>query len=197
MKPPTGGPTTGPTSAGIVTHAMALTRSRFSMVRTSTSRPTGVIIAPPMPCTMRATTKPSSELASAQPTEPSMNTKIAAREHAAGAEAVGGPAARRDEYCEREQVGGDGEFQRQRTCADVGRDRRQRGRDHGRIEILHEQGARHDQRHEAGCDAWKLGQRGGRAVLAFQSQRGCAASCGGVCHSYMEWPKAAEFRLRA
>ena len=79
MNPPTGGPTTGPTSAGIVTHAMALTSSRFSMVRTSTSRPTGVIIAPPTPCTMRATTKPSSELASAQPTEPTMNTKIAAR----------------------------------------------------------------------------------------------------------------------
>ena len=48
------------TSAGIVTQAIALTRSRFSMVRTSTRRPTGVIIAPPMPCTMRATTKPSS-----------------------------------------------------------------------------------------------------------------------------------------
>ena len=78
MKPPTGGPITGPISAGIVTQAMALTSSRFSMLRTSTSRPTGVIIAPPMPCTMRATTKPSSELAKAQPIDPSMNTKIAA-----------------------------------------------------------------------------------------------------------------------
>ncbi len=78
MKPPTGGPITGPMSAGIVTQAMAPTRSRFSMLRTSTSRPTGVIIAPPMPCTMRAATKPSSELAKAQPIEPSMKTKIAA-----------------------------------------------------------------------------------------------------------------------
>ena len=47
-------------------------------MRTSTSRPTGVIMAPPMPCTMRATTKPSSELANAQPIEPSTKIAIAA-----------------------------------------------------------------------------------------------------------------------
>ena len=63
----------------MVTQAMALTSSRRSMLRTSTRRPTGVIIAPPMPCTMRATTKSVSELDSAQPIEPSMNTAMAAR----------------------------------------------------------------------------------------------------------------------
>ena len=79
MKPPTGGPSTGPISAGVVTQAMAPTSSRLLMVRTSTRRPTGVIMAPPMPCTMRATTKSVSELDSAQPIEPSTNTAIAAR----------------------------------------------------------------------------------------------------------------------
>ena len=49
MKPPSGGPQIGPISAGMVTSAMALTRSRLSMLRNRMSRPTGVIIAPPMP----------------------------------------------------------------------------------------------------------------------------------------------------
>ena len=79
MKPPSGGPSNGPIMAGIVTQAMALTSSRRSMVRTSTRRPTGVIIAPPMPCTMRASTKCQSALDSAQPIEPITNTAIAAR----------------------------------------------------------------------------------------------------------------------
>ena len=160
MKPPTGGPITGPTSAGTVTQAMALTSSRLSIERTSTRRPTGVIMAPPMPWTMRAITKSSSEDASAQPIEPSMNTAMAAREHGARAEAVGGPAAHRDEDGEREQVGGQRQLERERVGADIGRDRRQRGRDHGRIHVLHEQGDRDDQRHDAvtshGHRRWRI-----------------------------------------
>jgi hypothetical protein len=57
MKPPSGGPITGPINAGIVTQAIAFTSSLLSIERSSTSRPTGVIIAPPMPCRMRAMTK--------------------------------------------------------------------------------------------------------------------------------------------
>jgi hypothetical protein len=49
MKPPSGGPITGPSKAGTVTHAIALTSALLSMVRNSTRRPTGIIIAPPMP----------------------------------------------------------------------------------------------------------------------------------------------------
>ncbi len=79
MRPPIGGPRTGPISAGVVTQAIAPTSSRLLMVRTSTMRPTGVIIAPPTPCTMRATTKSVSELERAQPIEPSTKTAIAAR----------------------------------------------------------------------------------------------------------------------
>ena len=58
---------------------MALTSSRRLIVRTSTMRPTGVIMAPPMPCTMRAKTKSVSEVDSAQPIEPSTKTPMAAR----------------------------------------------------------------------------------------------------------------------
>ncbi len=54
MKPPTGGPTTGATSPGQVMYAIASIKLCFSVVRSTTRRPTGTIIAPPMPCTMRA-----------------------------------------------------------------------------------------------------------------------------------------------
>ena len=78
MNPPSGGPITGPTSAGTVTQAMAFTSALLSIERNSTSRPTGVIIAPPMPCSVRANTKPATDSDSAQPIEPAMNTAIAA-----------------------------------------------------------------------------------------------------------------------
>src|SRR4051812_10743740 len=77
MKPPSGGPITGPTSAGTVTHAMAFTNALLSMERSSTSRPTGVIMAPPTPCRMRAITKWVTEEDRAQPIEPTMNTAMA------------------------------------------------------------------------------------------------------------------------
>ncbi len=77
MNPPSGGPITGPISAGMVTHAIALTSALLSMERSSTSRPTGVIIAPPMPWMMRAITKWVIDVDKAQPMEPTMNTPMA------------------------------------------------------------------------------------------------------------------------
>ena len=76
-KPPTGGPTIGPTSAGIVSHAMALTSCDFSVDLSSTSRPTGVIMAPPMPCRNRAATNSTRLPDTAQATDPARNTPIA------------------------------------------------------------------------------------------------------------------------
>ena len=149
MKPPTGGPITGPIRAGVVTQAMAATSSRRLIERTSTMRPTGVIIAPPMPCRMRAKTKSVSELDSAQAIEPSDEHGDGRAEHGAGAEAVGGPARGGDEDGERQQIGGDGELERQRIGADIGGDRRQRGGDHRRVHVLHEQRDRDDQRDDA------------------------------------------------
>lgn len=78
MKPPTGGPTSGPTSAGIVSQAMADTSSDFGVALTSTSRATGVIIAPPMPCRKREPTKAASEPDTAHRIDPSTKTPMAA-----------------------------------------------------------------------------------------------------------------------
>ena len=77
MKPPSGGPITGPISAGTVTHAIALTSALLSIERSSTSRPTGVIIAPPRPWTMRAITKCVTDEDIAQPIDPNMKTPTA------------------------------------------------------------------------------------------------------------------------
>jgi hypothetical protein len=75
--PPTGGPTIGPTSAGIVSQAMALTSCDFSVDLSSTSRPTGVIIAPPMPCRKRAATNSMRLPEMAQAIDPARKTPIA------------------------------------------------------------------------------------------------------------------------
>jgi hypothetical protein len=56
MTPPMNGPSNGPISAGITTKFMAASISDFGKVRTSASRPTGVIIAPPMPWMTREAT---------------------------------------------------------------------------------------------------------------------------------------------
>lgn len=77
MKPPSGGPITGPISAGIVTQAIALTSALLSIERNSTNRRTGVIIAPPSPCRMRAITKCVIDCESAQPIDPSIKMPTA------------------------------------------------------------------------------------------------------------------------
>lgn len=75
--PPISGPVTGATRAGTVSHAMAETSSLRGVERTSSRRPTGVIIDEPMPWKKRESTKVSSEKAKEQASDPSMNTKIA------------------------------------------------------------------------------------------------------------------------
>ena len=77
MKPPSGGPSIGPISAGMVRSDIALTRFCRPTVRISTSRPTGDIMAPPMPWKNRATTKCASDCEKAQPIDPIMNTTMA------------------------------------------------------------------------------------------------------------------------
>src|SRR6185295_15026984 len=67
---------------------------------------------------------------------------------------VSGWTADRDEDGERKEVGGDRELERQRAGADIGRNRGQRGGDHGRVHVFHEQGDRHDQRHDAFGGHW-------------------------------------------
>ena len=77
INPPSGGPIIGPSSAGTVSQLSARTSCALGMLRRMTSRPTGTIIAPPMPCRKRAATSAPSESDVAQPIEPSRNTPIA------------------------------------------------------------------------------------------------------------------------
>ncbi len=79
MKPPSGGPQIGPISAGMVTSDIALSRCLLWMLRTMIRRPTGVIMAPPTPCAMRAATNSDSVCEAAQQIEPSTNTPMAVR----------------------------------------------------------------------------------------------------------------------
>ena len=79
MKPPSGGPITGPIIAGMVSQASAEMSSDFGTVRRMTSRPTGTIMAPPMPWMMRYSTKSGSDWAKPQAAEPSVNMTMAAR----------------------------------------------------------------------------------------------------------------------
>ena len=77
ISPPTNGPSSGPMSAGMTTKFIAASISDFGNVRTSARRPTGVIIAPPMPCTTRAATSIGMLTASPQNSDPSVNRNTA------------------------------------------------------------------------------------------------------------------------
>lgn len=78
MKPPSGGPITGPSSAGIDRNDMALSRSCLGTVRSRMMRPTGTIMAPAMPCTTRETTSCGRSCDRAQATELRVNRPMAA-----------------------------------------------------------------------------------------------------------------------
>jgi hypothetical protein len=98
----------------MVSQAMALTSSDFSVDRSSTSRPTGVIIAPPMPCRKRAATNsmrsPTWRRRSILIDENAdRNGKDAPR-----AEPVGHPAGDRNEDRQRHQIG------RQASLSEIG-----------------------------------------------------------------------------
>ena len=69
----------GPTTAGISTQLVAWIRSRFSTLRISTSRPTGIIRAPPTPSKKRAITRKVTLGALAQEMDPSRKMMMAVR----------------------------------------------------------------------------------------------------------------------
>jgi hypothetical protein len=69
----------------------------------------------------------------------------------AGAIAVRHPAAHRDEDREADEIGGQRQLQRDRVLVEAFGDDRQRGRDDGRIRVLHEERGRDDERDEAGA----------------------------------------------
>src|ERR1700730_6389622 len=150
MKPPMGGPSTGPSCAGTCRYAMVRTSCERSTLRNRTSRPTGTIMAPPKPCSTRAAVSSTALLLRPQRTEPRVNSPMPARKTVAPAEPVGGPAADRDEDRDAEQVGGDGHAERHRVGIERDRHLRQRRGDHGGVDLLHDDGRRHDH----GDDLW-------------------------------------------
>ena len=77
IAPPNAGAMTGAASAGQVSSAMARTRSDLSEYRNTASRPTGTIIAPPMPCSTRMPTSIGSDTLAAHPIEAIVKTAIA------------------------------------------------------------------------------------------------------------------------
>ena len=62
----------------MATKLMTRTRSALPKVRASVMRPTGIIMAPPMPCTTRQATSISMLVARPHSTEPRVKSPIAA-----------------------------------------------------------------------------------------------------------------------
>ena len=77
--PPSAGPSSGPTWPGRVTKVIAAMYCSRGTIFITVSRPTGTIIAPPMPCSTRAMTSWSRVLACAQNSEPVVNSTMAVK----------------------------------------------------------------------------------------------------------------------
>ncbi|KAG1166246.1 hypothetical protein G6F35_018303 [Rhizopus arrhizus] len=73
MKPPNGGPSTGANRPGQISMDITRIKSLLGVFLSSTRRPTGTIIAPPIPCRTRSATKPQRLLTSAQAREARVN----------------------------------------------------------------------------------------------------------------------------
>src|SRR5262249_61377574 len=72
-----GGPITGAVRAGQVRKAIARTRSCFWVLRSTTRRPTGTIIAPPTPWRIRAAVNAGRLVLAAHTTEATVKVAIA------------------------------------------------------------------------------------------------------------------------
>ena len=117
-------------------------------MRRTTRRPTGTIIAPPIPWRIRADHELRQRLDERATERPEREDHDRRAEHRSGAEAVREPTRERDEEGQAQQIGRDREVEAQRALAEVARDRGQRGRDHRRVHVLHEQRARDDHRNQ-------------------------------------------------
>ena len=92
------------------------------------------------------------------------------------AEAVGQPAAGGDEDRQAEEIGGHGHAHGERALAQAAGHGGQGRRDHGGIEILHEQREGHDQRQDDRCPLRLV--TGGEEGFRHESGKDRAAACG-------------------
>ena len=77
ITPPTVGPSSGPISAGMMTKFIATSSSDLAKVRTTINRPTGIIIAAPTPCSIRAAINIGTLVDTPQSTDASVNRATA------------------------------------------------------------------------------------------------------------------------
>ena len=127
----------------------------------SSASATASTIAPPMPCTARATTSGSCALARPQASEASGEEDDADHEHAPVAVQVAEPAAEQEEAAAGQQVGVDDPDQRRLGEAEVGADRGQRDVDDRHVE--------HDHQHAEADDA--EGEPAARAAVSASARR--------------------------
>ena len=182
MKPPSGGPITGPIRAGMVSQASEEISSDFGTLRRMTRRPTGTIMAPPRPCTMRKATNSGQAARCAAQHRAAGEHRDGGHEHGARAVFVRDPAADGHEHREAEEIARQRELQRDGVLVEARRDGRQRGGEHRGIEVLHEQAASDDERNELacgdhagtffmGCEGRKLAKCAG-SIQAVKTQNG-------------------------
>ena len=145
MKPPTGGPSIGPSKAGMVRYDIALTRSLRSTVPKQQQT------------TDRHHHRATRALDDAGQHEAGERTRKAAQnrpgredddrraEYGPRAESIRDPAARRDEDGQSQKIRSQRQFQRDRILVQVACDRRQRRRQNRPVEVLHQQRAGDDQ----------------------------------------------------
>jgi hypothetical protein len=159
MPPPITGPSAIATPASAPQPPMARPRRSGRTAADSRVRVSGTMIAPPRPCIARKAISAPMFGASAEPTEPSVNTAQADAEQplAAVAVAEGGPGEQEDG--EGERVGGDGPLQPGKARVQRLLDRGQRRGDDEVVELRHEhRGADDDERAQRVADGARLGR---------------------------------------
>ena len=130
MKPPTGGPSTGPSSAGMVSQAIAGTSSALATVRSSTQAADRHHHGAAHALQDAREPNPAASLSDAAEDRAEREDDDRGAEDVARAETVGDPAAGRDEHREAEQVRGHRHIHPHRIVAECLRHGRQRGGDH-------------------------------------------------------------------
>ena len=128
----------------MATKLMARMSSDFAKVRTSVSRPTGSIMAPPQPCRMRHATSRWMLVRDAAQERAEREDADGGGEHAARAEAVGHPAADGNEYREAQRVAREHRLHVERRHLQRVRDRRHGRVQDRRVERFHEEAHGHE-----------------------------------------------------
>src|SRR6266481_4656559 len=108
---------------------MAVKNWFLGKLRSKINRPTGVIIAPPRPCSARVNTSIAKLSAIPQRHEPTVKVSNARVKIFRAPKRSAEPATHRDEDCQRQDIGGHRQVHSQRRRAEVSRHIWNSGRD--------------------------------------------------------------------